>query len=406
MLDLQYFSYSKSSLFSTVTFAAVFIVVISAASFISNISLYSSAFRVKRNLDSACEPLLLRIEGVNTEAHREVQKPLISPVTVTGEEGIGQLRNKLQELEILKWHGLAPKFDHRLREFFNGGCSLRFFMTWISPAKSFGRREFFTVESLFKAHPQGCLVILSKTLDTGRGRAMLEPLVGKGFRLMAATPNLSFLLKNTSAEAWFEEISSGRKEPGEIPLAQNLSNLLRLAILYKYGGIYLDTDFIVLRDFSGLRNSIGAQSVNVAGNWTRLNNAVLVFEKNHPLLYQFIEEFASTFDGNRWGHNGPYLVSRVVERTARRLPAEYSVRVLPPMAFYPVDWTRVGSYFRQPHSRFDSKWVEAKLVQLSLESYGVHLWNRETRNTRIEEGSVMGRLVSSHCILCREIYSL
>ncbi|CAL2243579.1 unnamed protein product [Prunus armeniaca] len=68
--------------------------------------------------------------------------------------------------------------------------------------------------------------------------------------------------RNTPAEFWLEELKTGRTDPGYIPLSQNLSNLIRLAMLYKYGGIYLDTDLIILKDFSGLRNAIEAQSLD------------------------------------------------------------------------------------------------------------------------------------------------
>ncbi|KAK1395083.1 Lactosylceramide 4-alpha-galactosyltransferase [Heracleum sosnowskyi] len=171
-------------------------------------------------------------------------------------------------------------------------------------------------------------------MDSVQGLKLLDPIMKHGFKLVAVTPDLSFLFKNTPDESWFDDLKSGNKDPGEIPLAQNLSNLIRLAVSYKYGGVYLDTDFIVLKDFSGLRNSIGAQSSNAFGNWTRLNNAVLVFDKNHPLLYKFIEEFTLTFNGNRWGHNGSYLVSRVASKFAtkwdinyRRNPCPDNIRV-------------------------------------------------------------------------------
>ncbi|KAL7169703.1 hypothetical protein ACSBR2_034688 [Camellia fascicularis] len=68
-----------------------------------------------------------------------------------------------------------------------------------------------------------------------------------------------------------------------------------LVILYKYGGVHLDTDFITLKAFSGLRNLIEAQSIDATGSWTRLNNAVLIFDKNTC----FMEEFESNLDGNR-----------------------------------------------------------------------------------------------------------
>ncbi|KAK6290623.1 hypothetical protein POUND7_002164 [Theobroma cacao] len=277
-------------------------------------------------------------------------------------------------------------------------------MTWISTVGSFGRREMLSVESVFKAHPHGCLMILSRTMDSVNGYRILKPLLDRGFKVLAVTPDMPFLLKNTPAEAWFDAIKSGKKDPGEIPLAQNLSNLMRLAVLYKYGGVYLDTDFIVLKSFKGLKNTIGAQSIHAESkNWTRLNNAVLVFDMNHPLLFKFIEEFALTFDGNKWGHNGPYMVSRVARRVEGR--PGYNFTILPPMAFYPVDWIKIGSLFKMPKARADSRWVEAKLLQLTRETYGVHLWNKQSSKLMVEQGSVMGRLISENCVLCKHIYS-
>ncbi|KAI3759880.1 hypothetical protein L1987_50264 [Smallanthus sonchifolius] len=270
-------------------------------------------------------------------------------------------------------------------------------MTWISsPFKFFGEREFLAVDALFKSNPDSCLLILSNSCqDSNNGFQILKPVIDLGFRVLVIEPDFNFLFDNTPTKAWFDRIKNGNHDPGEIPLAQNLSNLIRLVVLYKYGGVYLDTDFIPLKDFSGLRNSIGA----TLGNWTRLNNAVLIFDKNHPLLYNFIEEFALTFDGNRWGYNGPYLVSRVVERGARKTESNFSV--LPPAAFYPVDWTRIGGLFRRPVNRAHARWVEAKVVQLKESSYGVHLWNKQSRRLRIEDESIMARLISEHCVVCK-----
>ena len=113
-------------------------------------------------------------------------------------------------------------------------------MTWISPASSFGGREMMSVESVFRVHPRACLIILSRTLDTRHGYRILKPLIDGGFKVQAVTPDLLFLFKGTPAEAWLHELRKGKKDPGEIPLSQNLSNLIRLAVLYKYGGVYID----------------------------------------------------------------------------------------------------------------------------------------------------------------------
>ncbi|XP_030449937.1 uncharacterized protein LOC115672300 [Syzygium oleosum] len=332
-------------------------------------------------------------------------RPLVPPINVTEEERVSWFRKVLPEFDIFQSNNLTRPFHVRVTGFFGrkNNCSVQFFMTWISPARSFGRREFLALESLFKSNPYGCLVIISRTMDSKLGFKKFKPVLGHGFKVIAVTPDLPFLFKNTPAKAWFDEMKAGTKDPGEIPLAQNLSNLIRIAILFKYGGVYLDTDVIVLKDFAGLRNSIGAQSVDaVSRRWTRLNNAVMVFDKNHPLLLKFMMEFASTFDGNKWGHNGPYLVSRVVEKVNGKGGFEF--KVLPPMAFYPVDWTRIGGLFRWPQTRAEAKWVEAKITQLSGGTYGVHLWNKQSRRLKIEEGSVIGRLIEDHCVICEKIY--
>ncbi|KAI0500610.1 hypothetical protein KFK09_018824 [Dendrobium nobile] len=291
-------------------------------------------------------------------------------------------------------------FSARATAFFRGHppCAARFHMNWISKHQNFSQKELLSIESIFKFHPQACLLILSSSMDSPAGAQLLKPLTSLGFRIASITPDFGFLLNQTPAKRWFRRLQQGRVNPGEVPIAQNLSNLLRIAALYKFGGIYLDTDVIVVKEFSALRNVIGAQTADVAGNWNRLNNAVLVFDKKHPLLYEFITEFSLTFDGSKWGNNGPYLVSRVVERVKGRRRFEFSVA--PPPAFYPVSWMKIEGIFKRPVDRMHEKWVEAKLENIKRESFAVHLWNRWSRDMAVEKGSLIGRIFASCCVLC------
>ncbi|XP_054780742.1 uncharacterized protein LOC129288260 [Prosopis cineraria] len=310
---------------------------------------------------------------------------------------INWFRKNLHEFKIFKSNNLTRQFHTRVVGFLsNEECEARFFMTWISPARLFGSRELLSLETLFKFHPQVCLIIVSITLNSKQGNKILRPLIHRGFKVQAVTPDLPSLFRKTPAKAWLHDLRKGKKDPGKIPLSQNLSNLIRLVILYKYGGIYLDTDFIVLKPFHRLRNSIAAQSMDqVSKNWTRLNNAVLVFDKNHPLVFRFIEEFERSFDGNKWGYNGPYMVSRVVERVREEGGLDF--RVLPPTSFYPVDWKQVEQLFKKPRNEEEERWIEAKLDELkSGETYGIHLWNKQSKNLTIEEGSLLKLLISYH----------
>ncbi|XP_010486456.1 PREDICTED: lactosylceramide 4-alpha-galactosyltransferase-like [Camelina sativa] len=313
--------------------------------------------------------------------------------------------NNLQVLEVFGGKGVSEKFQQRATEFLRDDCEVNFMMTWISPAEMFGKREVLSVESVFKHHPRGCLTILSSTMDSPQGFRILKPFLDRGYRVMAVTPDLPFLLKDTAGESWLEEIQTGKRDPGKIPLAQNLSNLMRLAYLFKFGGVYLDTDMIVLKSFKTLRNVIGAQTLEpVSRNWTRLNNAVLVFDKNHPFLLKSIQEFALTFNGNVWGHNGPYLVSRVAR--AVEGTSGYNFTIMTPPAFYPVNWIEIEKLFKVPRTEKDSKRVQVKVLEMHKRSYGLHLWNKFSSKFEIEQGSAMDKLVSDHCIICDRVVSL
>ncbi|KAF8093339.1 hypothetical protein N665_0384s0025 [Sinapis alba] len=299
------------------------------------------------------------------------------------------------------------RFKTRIKSFMSkSSCESLFFMTWISSLESFGDRERFTIESLFKSHQNSCLILVSNSLDSERGTLILKPFTDKGLKVLAIKPDLAYIFKDTSAEKWFERLKKGMFSPGVIPLEQNLSNLLRLVLLYKYGGIYLDTDFIVLKPLTHLHNVIGAQAVDpVTKQWSRLNNAVLIFDKNHPLLERFINEFSRTFNGNKWGHNGPYLVSRVVARfNTSYSSTDLGFSVLPPSAFYPVDWTRISGFYRASANESEVNWSRKRLKHLRKHSFAVHLWNRESKKLRIEEGSIIHQLMSESCIFCNSSF--
>ncbi|CAH8361813.1 unnamed protein product [Eruca vesicaria subsp. sativa] len=328
--------------------------------------------------------------------------PLVPPLKASKSERINWFRSKLPELEILNSTSKSKRFHARISELFNKNCSAHFFMIWLSPAKFFGPREMLAVDTLFTTNPGACLVILSNSLDSPKGYTLLNPFLDLGFNIVAVTLDIPFLVKNTPAEAWLINLKSGDMDPGSIPLFMNLSDLTRLAVLYKYGGVYLDTDIISLNDMTGLRNAIGVQSLDPeTKKWTTLNNAVMVFDPYHPIMREFLHEYATTFDGNRWGYNSPYMVTRVIKRLGHK--PEYNLTIHPPDAFYPVNWVDIRRLLKKPRTRGEAEWVEKTVQGMSKESYMVHLWNKITRKIKIEEGSVLHKLISAHCTVCGNI---
>ncbi|MED6216829.1 hypothetical protein PIB30_011731 [Stylosanthes scabra] len=414
---------TKSSIFIyALIFAALFLFIITTQNNDSTSSAFSSSFgssslqnAVEQNqspnkelddeLSSSMNSSTTQQEEINNNNDEENEDPLVPPPDMTKEERMAWFKKQIPKLEILKSTNLSESFFHyRVLRILNQNCSTFFFAIWLSPAKNFGEREFMTMDTLLKVHPQACLMILSRSMDSELGSRILKPLLDLGLKVQAITPDLPFLVKNTPAESWLEAIKSGNKDPGNIPLSQNLSNLMRLAMLYKYGGIYVDTDLIFVKDMSLLRNAIGAQAVDQdTKKWLRLNNAVLIFDMNHPIVLEFLREFSTTFDGTKWGYNGPYMVSRVIERIEGT--QGYNLTILPPKAFYPVDWDKIVKFYKRPENGSELVWVEHKVEELLYggQTYALHLWNKRTRELDIEEGSVMARLFSDLCLVCNNV---
>jgi lactosylceramide 4-alpha-galactosyltransferase len=172
---------AKSPIFSTISFVAIFFLIY-ADSIVSNLSgnhhdqildphqtQKREAPAMESALSTSTAPLLPTQEKVDGEEDSETQDPLIPPDNISREERLNWFRRKLPELEILKSNDLSQKFHGRVLEFFNHGCSVQFYMTWFSMARSFGKREFLAVDTLFKVHPEGCLMIISNTMDTKSG---------------------------------------------------------------------------------------------------------------------------------------------------------------------------------------------------------------------------------------------
>ncbi len=128
----------------------------------------------------------------------------------------------------------------------------------------------------------------------------------------------------------------------------NISNLLRLVAVYKHGGVYLDTDVLVLKNFDELlRNKcfFGFQSAHKdQGDW--VNNAVFGANKHHWFIKESMNNLLDTFDGTEEANvSSPRLVTKLLENHGLKKYNEKGVRVddvmiYPPSYFYPYAWNQ------------------------------------------------------------------
>lgn len=246
-----------------------------------------------------------------------------------------------------------------------------------------------SVESAARAHPASRVMVLMRGLS-GSNASLPRHL---GLSLLGCFPNvqllpldLGALFRDTPLAGWHARLWP-RWEPHLLPV---LSDAARLALMWKFGGIYLDTDFIVLKDLRNLTNTLGAQSRYV------LNGAFLAFERHHEFVAQCMRDFVDNYNGWIWGHQGPQLLTRVFKRwcSIRSLGERRACRgvsILPCEAFYPIPWQDWKKYFEDVSPE--------ELRRLLHATYAVHVWNKKSQGTRLEATSraLLAQLHARYC---------
>lgn len=243
-----------------------------------------------------------------------------------------------------------------------------------------------SLESTAAHHPpqSGVNIVLIVThghvdlsqLDTLRGFDNIHVLHTTPDNTLASAPRLI---------EWY------RQAPDDRDITDVLGGM-RLALLERWGGLYLDLDIFVLQPLAPgvLRNTFGVQDgeapkammlIDVAAGSTKVtsneplaavvdddameviadmgggrvvhaptldtNNAVLAMDAGGELARTCLDEFIDGFDP-RWGGQGPLLLRRVVLRLLKKYPNGIPQAVLsalqPRTVFYPVQWYSAATF--------------------------------------------------------------
>jgi hypothetical protein len=138
--------------------------------------------------------------------------------------------------------------------------------------------------------------------------------------------------------------------------AAHQADVLRLAILHRAGGIYLDLDVIALRPFDALlRGRADVVMGHEGGNRAGMANAAVVARPGAAFLERWMASYAS-FSRSEWNYHSVTLPKEM----ALRHPAE--VCALPPTAFFWPTWTfHHVEHMHRPLSRAEARAVERDL---------------------------------------------
>lgn len=142
----------------------------------------------------------------------------------------------------------------------------------------------------------------------------------------------------------------------------HLSDSFRLVLLYRFGGIYLDTDVVSYRSFDGIGVSVGLEDP-----WV-INNAVMSFTPRHSFVDQLMHNFVLRFRNDVWGWNGPRLLTRVWMKHFTNV-AETDITLAGIDEFYPISW-RNGDW-----KRFLAHATSPEVKTLLQRTRVVHFWH-------------------------------
>ncbi|KAJ3175231.1 hypothetical protein HDU87_006313 [Geranomyces variabilis] len=150
-----------------------------------------------------------------------------------------------------------------------------------------------SIESAARMNPQHTITVLAKNVsDFERNLEPWRQAVGSTIsnRVRIRRIDYSGYFQGTPLEPWWRD---GRWRQSHW-VAQNLGNALRLAVIYKEGGVYMDMDIISLNPLPTVTRSIAREEK------VRINNAALSFPSLDPLLWALMEEFVIGWDGFAW----------------------------------------------------------------------------------------------------------
>ena len=186
----------------------------------------------------------------------------------------------------------------------------------------------------------------------------------------------------------------------------HLTDIVRLVALWRYGGVYLDFDMLVLRPLTLFANSFASQKdlqdTRITDSSDPLNFAVAIFDRNHSFLLQLMKALPLVYDPKCWPCVGPKLITNSVDGWAKKfavhqpdhLPREQmpsdssSIHVFPHVWFYPFYWKRGGNIvIKKPSSMHDYR----RLINTAVT---LHIWSHASNFSAVGKGSVLDLLLA------------
>ncbi|XP_077507515.1 lactosylceramide 4-alpha-galactosyltransferase-like [Amblyomma americanum] len=265
----------------------------------------------------------------------------------------------------------------------------RIFFLETSETRAIGARAACAVESASRLHPLWSVHYLH-----ARSK-VLSPFCHFS-RLLRTLPNvhLAYLhytdhFKDTALDLWLRE-GAYKRGPYEVV---HLSDGLRLALLLKHGGVYVDTDVVFLRTLDGVGDAVVAHSAD-----DTVTNNFFAFPAHHPFIQECLSDFVSGYYPKEWGYNGPRVVRRILLRWCNATRVEealgnkqrcHGVTLLDRSHLLPMNHTLAELLFEAA--------AAGNVSEAFAQSYLVHTFHSRTHDIPAQRGSFVERAAIENC---------
>ncbi len=135
---------------------------------------------------------------------------------------------------------------------------LNFFLLWSTKREDFKLKHFRVIDSIFKYHPKARVHIFTKDMSIDD----FSFYTSRSFAVVHHKLEPEKLFEDTPLARWAQNIDEWKKSSNYF---SHVTDAMRLAVLWKYGGVYLDTDAIVIRNVASIRNALGVQHPTAVG---------------------------------------------------------------------------------------------------------------------------------------------
>ncbi|KAF9353215.1 hypothetical protein BGX34_011729 [Mortierella sp. NVP85] len=259
------------------------------------------------------------------------------------------------------------------------------------PVTTWQTRHFQAIETLFVHNPNAVLIILSNTLPSN----FFVDYTRQGYQIHVLSYPKEQMMKrkwfvSPGTEEWLKRLDKKTEAGKHYPV--QIADYLRLVVLYKYGGLYMDLDALWIRaPGDGMTEFVGSDvsDQDEDHSWTMddkntyLNNGVMRFRRGRSMFRHIADTFFTVLDFDPECLNcGSKALTKYVKTHGSTLE-DNGLRVLPPEALFPYSPKDIDAALRS------TKDADEEIRRVEQHGIGLNLHGKMTNRKLIEESSVV-----------------